>query len=314
MNCSNLFLHHVTLIDAAYIDQNGRPVGISIDPVFTVHGALNGDEQVVEDFGKVKKLIKELIDDRETGFDHKLLVDDTFWSVDSTEGRTTLSTLHLHVGVPDNAVRRVPRLLGSCTGVTNLLYARLEESITQYVNDALQTRGLPFTVSAYVPEPKPVDTTALLAAHGFNPNEACVSRIFRYTHGLPKSTSWGCQNILHGHTSFLVLAGGNHKQTSLAQLIASRLDQSYIYERELATYEDTLLNGTGLEYSTERGQFSLHLGMALSDRAIGLPAAPTIENIVEWVTLEYRRELQEAGVRFVGVSEGLWKGAYRHLI
>lgn len=310
---SNLFLHHVTLIDAAYIDQNGRPVGISVDPVFMVHGSLNGDEQVVEDFGKVKKLIKELIDDRETGFDHKLWVDDTFWSLNSADGRTTLSTLHLHVSVPDNAVRRIPGLLNACNWVTDLLYVWLGEALTQYVNEALQKSGLSFTVSVYVPEPAPVDTTALLAAHGFNPNEACVSRTFRYTHGLPKSTSWGCQNILHGHTSFLVLAGGNHRQTALAQLIAHRLDQSYIYERELATYEDTLLNGTGLEYSTERGQFSLHLGMVLSDRAIGLPVAPTIENIVEWVVSEYRRELQDAGVRFVGVSEGLWKGAYRTL-
>lgn len=150
----------------------------------------------------------------------------------------------------------------------------------------------------------------LLGMHGIDMVDADVVQ-FNYTHGLPKSTSWGCQNILHGHSSFLVLGGenGGFDQTELANTIAHSLNDSYLYDVNNEVETDA---GFGLSYTTERGCFSLLLSSspAYAVDTIALRAAPTIENIVTYIATTYAANLDAAGVTFLGISEGLWKGAH----
>ena len=72
MTNPTMFFSQPTVIDHAYIDQEGRVVGGSFNPDFLVTGEIDPKEKVVIDFGTGKKQIKALIDHKEFGYDHKL--------------------------------------------------------------------------------------------------------------------------------------------------------------------------------------------------------------------------------------------------
>jgi 6-pyruvoyl-tetrahydropterin synthase len=72
MSTSTLFLNKITVIDHALINREGLVQGGSYNLSVKVSGEVKGEEQVVVDFSKLKSSIKNLIDDTEKGYDHKL--------------------------------------------------------------------------------------------------------------------------------------------------------------------------------------------------------------------------------------------------
>ena len=84
-NIAELFLSDLTVVDHAYIDDSGNVVGGSFNPTFYVAGNVDPVEQVVVDFSTIKKDIKNIIDSRLIGFDHKL------WVIDGYSNVNTLS-------------------------------------------------------------------------------------------------------------------------------------------------------------------------------------------------------------------------------
>src|ERR1019366_4256422 len=104
-----MFLADVTVIDLAYITPIGTILGSSLSPKFVVSGDVTKDESVVVDFGKIKKKIKALIDDRDHGYDHKLWLFDNSdikpFVVKKEEEKLAVETDFLKLLLPEDAVR-----------------------------------------------------------------------------------------------------------------------------------------------------------------------------------------------------------------
>lgn len=317
---SSIFLSNVTLIDAAFIDQSGRAHGISVSPTLEVRGAVVGDEQVVVDFSACRKRLKALIDDKLEGYDHKLWVDANYTDVKASKGKTPdldtlrITTPHFDLGMPRNACRMINLHATRATAPSiEALLENVADDMSAYLTRSLSEFNVVVTVQLNVQDG--VDTTP---TYGI-PEGYVARRIhFSYTHGLPHSSSWGCQNILHGHTSFIDLV---HRDEAIATSIVDQLvrqirmhlDASYIYDK---AHAKAVHNGDtyvmGHAYKTERGSFCLEFSAASDVHQIGLDVAPTIENIVEYVAHRFDSSLQMAQVRTIAVSEGLWKGALIH--
>jgi 6-pyruvoyl-tetrahydropterin synthase len=310
-----MFLHNVTLIDAAYLHESGFPCGLSINPVFFVEGELSAEEQVVGDFSAVKKEIKDLIDDKESGFDHKLWVDTDVFTLEvgNDQGIATgkqevrLQTDYFTLSVPANALRRTPGLLDCAPRQYGwvALSNNISRLLADYLNIRFSEAGRSYRVSVHVPMPTAIDLSGIGAHYGISMRQF-DTLLFSYTHGLPKSSSWGCQNILHGHTSFVTLAGGGKGQHALLQEIHDYLYDAYVVDSHTQAHKRPGI----IRYTTDRGAFKLELSDKL--RTVVLDKAPTIENIVDHVAQKYARQLHEAGTTLLAISEGLWKGAHVH--
>lgn len=86
MNQSTLFIGNLTTIDYAYIHPTRYTIkGGSLNLSVEVTGDIEPVENVVVDFGTIKKKIKSLIDDKEEGFDHKLWVPENHGGVEDFE-------------------------------------------------------------------------------------------------------------------------------------------------------------------------------------------------------------------------------------
>ena len=106
---STMWLANLSIVDHAYIDDRGNVVGGSFNPSFLVSGKVDPTEQVVVDFSTIKKQIKQIIDDKETGFDHKLWFIDGFSNGTITEvdnDRIVITTPTATLGMPNNAIKR----------------------------------------------------------------------------------------------------------------------------------------------------------------------------------------------------------------
>lgn len=284
---NRLILSNVTSIDLAYLHEH-RLKGYSVTPVFEVSGPLNGQEQVVIDFGTCKKRIKEIIDHKFEGWDHKLI-----WSPDEivhTEVyrfTRTIETLQLVVSGPDNAFQRLEYKRGEfeSTFLAHLSKV-LSESLGLNVKASLPTSDRQFVYSM---------SSANKEGFSWDIQE------FSYTHGLQFSSSWGCQNIAHGHRS-LVVIGFNSPEAdetiALSKSIVDLLDDAYIANR------NARIASSVYEYLTPRGWFRLQM---LNQKIVEMDTEPTIENILQYtVHRVYRGSLSSA---VLGISEGRWKGS-----
>ena len=299
---STLFLTNVTCIDFAYINTRGCAVGKSVNPIIRVTGGVVTDEQVVVDFSKGKKAIKQHIDHKEYGIDHKLVVPvDMKNCIDYQDSTVTITTLELTVKLPKNAVYVASVLTNQAIdemGFEKAFALELEYFLNNKQPELLHS------ISIVQGHNQRYDILKALCPENVS---FMVEKSFSYTHGLAKSSSWGCQNILHGHSSFLVLYSNNPAMSNeikdLADMMATYIDQSYIVCKDhLGAIEDSPLE---ISYTAaERGDFRL----LTKDVVLPIPKEPTIENIVEFVLASYQDELTNLGVNYVAISEGLWKG------
>ena len=307
---SSMFLCDLTVVDHAYIDDHGKLIGGSFNPSFIISGEVDETEQVVVDFSTIKKDIKGLIDHKDFGFDHKLWVIDG-WSHVTTEIDTpyidyyTLKTPFNEFHVPFNAVRYIDR------------------SDASHYSTGEIGKALEFFVAAELNKMYPdveIHVTCINNTNRHTMAEDELGNIyttdFRYAHGLKDSTSWGCQNIAHGHLSYIQVMNYNNNITGLLNLrdaIVELAQENIIFvKRENVVFEDE--DTLGLRYeSHSRGQFSANLNKT-HQNIIVLDTETTIEHLVDFIADRLSDELQ-ALVKTSGdplllfVSEGLSKGA-----
>jgi 6-pyruvoyl-tetrahydropterin synthase len=315
MKTASMFLSELTVVDHAYIDDAGVVRGGSFHPSFLVSGPVDEVEKVVVDFSTVKKELKGLLDDDQQGFDHKL------WLIEGTskvtfkvygEGAETsddYQTPHARSNDPRRVRLTMPtgtldlpldavKLIAK-QGPTAYNLANAGVWFEQYLN-----KRLPATHPGVS-----VVCRNSTAKHVYDPSGGAISD-FRYVHGLKDSTSWGCQNIAHGHLSFLQLIGAKPDDEAqlkkLSGLIAQELQDAVFVRQEniLADKNGTLQLG----YGCERGKFSYDLDKS-GNRIVILPTETTIEFLTDYVRQRWNKELAQAGCRWLFVSEGLTKGA-----
>jgi hypothetical protein len=154
-------------------------------------------------------------------------------------------------------------------------------------------------------------TNQHLPFSGKSPGESLAKSTFTYVHGLKDSTSWGCQNISHGHLSYLILQSGNtyNVGSNISQLaadICDDIDKAVFINTENIVRDDS--DSITIEYTTPRGVFKATYSKSAYNTIV-LETETTVEHLVEYVCAKYERELQEAAVQIVYLSEGLSKGA-----
>lgn len=313
---STIFLHNVTHVDCAVVNPiTMKPHGLSFVPMFAVSGSTDNEEQVVEDFSSVKKRIKSLIDSKGQGYDHKLLV---FRFRDNQQSDALIN------GNQDftlNAMEDCGWLVNAPFNAFKAIYIDEPVDEDKYIDVIAKdmseylTRNLGLSVKVIVPPPVPVWPSGLpyLNVKG----TYTTHNSFSYTHGLPCSSSWGCQNVIHGHRSFVFLASTKYLQdgehygqdvvAEVLQSITSYLDGAYIVCQDHYVRAN---NTHFIRYKTkERGSFELRMAADEHTKVIVLPYEPTIENITDHIATVFEEDLAKAKVCTLAISEGLWKGA-----
>lgn len=299
---AKIAINNLTSVDYAYIAPDGQIRGDSFNVNVILSGEPTNDEHVVVDFGTAKKEIKALIDHPQTGFDHKLWVDPRWVTYGEVEGTVCVKTPFVNLVVPTDA-------LNICD--VGLLPEYL---ISGYLNSKL-----PYTVEVTAStEP------TVMRNYETDMYDWSEPVFFNYVHGLKDSSSWGCQNLAHGHLSFLQILWDermNPFEVARVTKYLAESSQNAIFIKKENVVENTCVPelktfSTKVEYSSNdrgvfKGTFSVRSDLIGQSRVCILDTETTIEYLVE----EFARTLQsicKEDMRFIKaifVSEGLNKGA-----
>jgi 6-pyruvoyl-tetrahydropterin synthase len=279
---SCLFVEHLCVIDCASLHPSRGLLGESWIVDVELEGGL--DEQgMVLDFGRVKPLIKSLIDET---VDHKLLV--------------PLRDPRLRYE-EEGAEARLWYRYGD-----GELYHRSPRSALCLIDRA--EISLP-AVEAYVAElcaaemPGNVSDVRITLREEDIPGPA-----YRYVHGLPKHDGH-CQRIAHGHRSRIEVFREGSRCEASERWLAERWRDIYLGSRQ-----DLVPAADGgacyhFRYRAPEGAFELIIG---KDRCEVLETASTVEQIAQHAARLLAE--REPGVRFrVRAYEGVRKGGIAHV-
>lgn len=325
---ASIFLTNVTVIDGAFVTERGMVEGASFNPKFVVTGPVTEDEQVVIDFGRIKKKLKEWIDDKAEGFDHKLwfceglslgtvrptLPSKSLGLSPSVAG-VVLTTPMLEAVGDDAYIRVIPDVPGTWAKLDQRrnLVSALRQEIHLFINEKL-AKEFPGVHAQVI-----LSTDA--SDMGFTLVDS--SRLwFRYSHGLRNSTSFGCQQPLHGHLSYLQLLKKNDNDfvpcpSSELFFVRKSLDDAVFVDRaNVANHED---RETRISYaSMSRGRFTVRYKTKSpsgpAHKVFVLDTETTVEHLAEWIKVTYWESLRRSGATHLAVSEGLTKGAIVELV
>jgi hypothetical protein len=347
---NSIYLCQPTVIDHAIINSNGCIVGGSCNPDFIISGKVDPVEQVVVDFSKIKKEVKAAVDDKFVGFDHKLWVVEhysdckIFLTINAQEvevsfdeynfklpfdTRVTIKTPYLEMELPLDAIRFMPN-------PTQRNLANVEEA-HEFIATSIEYHVLNTLTELHPHNSIEVECQYKCLPHIMGGTEEKGGlAVFKYTHPLPFSSSYGCQNIGHGHLSYIEVLGsdGCNEEALLTEIedLADRIDNYVFVNRNYVT-KVTTEHGTVLDYSyclhalpencwvtveyetPQRGYFRATYKICdKGHKLYFLDQDTTIENMLDWVLVGgLERVLKDHGATAFYMSEGLSKGAMRYL-
>lgn len=299
-------LRNITCLDHAYINGKGQVIGGSYHVSVDIGGKVDAQEQVVVDFSTIKKDLKAIIDAKEDGFDHKL------WWIPGfsnggiqflADGSVCIVTPALELTQPANSVRYFELEMPEGDDLLTHIQAELKNHIWKKL--LAKHPGVDITVDV-------VCTTSDFSIH---PNKVQ----FRYVHGLKNSTSWGCQNISHGHTSFAEWTYNEYFSETCEQCRAGVTSLMYAFQYlndAILIFDENIVNKDTfrtdefivVRYTTERGLFRAAYRRT-ANKFVVMPHETTIENILAWFKRVFKSSLEMAHVKEMFISEGLAKGA-----
>lgn len=287
----NLFVRDLTVIDSSYICEQRGIVGDSWIVDVAMYGELN-EMSMVLDFGRVKKQIKQLLDDH---IDHRLLIptqSDAVTFRPSTHGYSSLEvsrnskSIHLHC--PDEAY-----CLIDAKSITL-------DSITSHAHQILRSH-LPSNVTG-------IEITLR--------HENISGAFYHYTHGLKKHDG-NCQRIAHGHRSPVEIFIDGKRSTEKEHDFAKRWQDIYLGSKEdLVTISELSFAAKtenisdeshyAFQYTAPQGKFEL--AIAKSETEI-IPTDTTVELLACYIADEIKTMVnKEAAVKIIAY-EGVGKGA-----
>ena len=274
MSC--LFVEHLTVIDCAFLDAKRGLVGESWILDLELEGSLD-DQGMVQDFGLVKKKLKQAID---RSVDHRLIV----------PGKSAALKLHLGeggCGLTFEAASGPIEHISPATAVCVLpAEAVTAQALAEYLGQILQ-KQVPGNVT---------DVKVTLR------NEVIDGAYYHYTHGLKKHDGH-CQRIAHGHRSRLHVMVDGRRDEKLEQLWSQEWRDIYV-----GTSADVVSHGKGrmrFAYTSGEGEFELELPV---DRCVLLQTDSTVERIAEHIASRVAEERPQQKV-VVRAYEGVMKGA-----
>jgi len=302
MSNATLFLSDLSCVDHAYINDKGNVVGGSYNPSFLVHGKVDAHESVVVDFSTIKKDIKDIIDDKETGFDHKLWIIEGYsncsYKIDGSN--CTITTPTTTLSQPINSVK--------IFGGTEYEVGAIGREFASQVTRDLQIKypNVQITASCNNNVNNHIPFSVGLVKCGS----------FSYVHGLKDSTSWGCQNISHGHLSYVAIQYDDKEAPTfklvnecelgdVAAVCADIDNAVFINTANIISDSDNIV---AIAYTTPRGRFCAEYKKSAYN-IIYLETETTVEHLIEYVLARHGDRLHNTGARMLYVSEGLTKGA-----
>lgn len=285
-----LFVRDLTVIDSSYLCERRGMVGESWLVDIEMSGELN-EMSMLLDFGRVKKLIKSIIDEE---VDHKLLVPTGCGLVQLDErdnGECTVDLLRpgrsIHLRCPSQAFALIPG-------------AQIDkESVTRYLLGVLAER-LPGNIK---------DLALTLR------QERIEGAFYHYSHGLKKHDG-NCQRIAHGHRSPIEILVDGERDEELELNWAERWadiylgteeDQVALSELELSDLAKTQLgeHHLGFKYVAPQGLFQLAMPAAEVEM---IDTDTTIELLAHYIAREVKKQVGDKFVKIVAY-EGVGKGA-----
>ena len=224
METASIYWDTFTFVDHALRFPDGRVLGNSFGLSAVVEGPIETEEGVVIDFSTGKKTLKSIIDGP-LGVDHKLWhlfdpVEGSYPDTVDSVARLSKQSWDLH-SWPTDANFSLPLSPDELEDLSfyddfleyqyiDMVTKKALDFITPYVRSKLSMElGVPVQVTL-IPEKHPF--VRFIRDKDASPKlERLSIQHFRYTHGLPYSTSYGCQNMMHGHLSALRLLCPDHK-------------------------------------------------------------------------------------------------------
>ncbi|AIW14251.1 6-carboxytetrahydropterin synthase [Vibrio tubiashii] len=287
----NLFVRDLTVIDSSYICEQRGVVGDSWIVDVIMSGELN-EMSMVLDFGRVKKQIKQLVDEF---VDHRLLIPVQNAAIVYKPSKTGYSTLDvlrgeksIHLNCPNEAYCLIDAEAVTIESITKHVYQILRNNLPSNVT------GLEITLR----------------------HENIAGAFYHYTHGLKKHDG-NCQRIAHGHRSpiEIILDGerDNDKEVAFAKrwediYLGSKEDQVSVSTLNLSEGAKAISDEShyGFRYTAPQGEFEL--AIAKSETEI-LPTDTTVELLAGYIAGEVKPTVAEGQSLQVIAYEGVGKGA-----
>ena len=287
----NLFVRDLTVIDSSYICEQRGVVGDSWIVDVIMSGELN-EMSMVLDFGRVKKQIKQLVDEF---VDHRLLIPVQSAAIVYKPSKTGYSTLDvlrgeksIHLNCPNEAYCLIDAEAVTTESMTKHVYQILRNNLPSNVT------GLEITLR----------------------HENIAGAFYHYTHGLKKHDG-NCQRIAHGHRSPIeIIVDGeraNDKEVAFAKrwediYLGSKEDQVSVSTLNLSESAKAISDEShyGFRYTAPQGEFEL--AIAKSETEI-LPTDTTVELLAGYIADEVKPTVAEGQSLQVIAYEGVGKGA-----
>lgn len=288
-----LFVRDLTVIDSSYLCERRGMVGESWLVDIEMSGELN-EMSMLLDFGRVKKLIKSIIDEE---VDHKLLVP------------TECSLVHVHALENDESTvdllrpGRAIHLRCPTQGFAFIPAPQVDkESVTRYLLGVLAKR-LPGNI-------KELSLTLR--------SERIEGAFYHYSHGLKKHDG-NCQRIAHGHRSPVEILVDGERDEELEFNWAERWADIYLgteedrvalgelalSERAEASLKEGDAHYIGFKYVAPQGLFQLAMPAAEVEM---IDTDTTIELLAHYIAREVKKQVGDKFVKIVAY-EGVGKGA-----
>lgn len=283
-----LFVKDLTVIDFSYLCAKRGMVGESWIVDVVLSGGLD-EQNMVLDFAKVKRTIKDTIDDIA---DHRLLIptacSEVRWQQqgDRVWMDFTSEKGDIHLACPEQAFALIP-----------------SEEITFDSVDTFLKKALTEVL------PNNVEGISLILR-----NEEHATPFYHYTHGLKKHDG-NCQRIAHGHRSPIHIYENGVAATQWDDYWAERWQDIY-----LGSEEDIVPIGTlslsvqtqvsdkthfGFHYQAPQGDFQLAISKACCDI---IPHDTTVELLADFIANTLSEKVPTSHFKVVAF-EGVGKGA-----
>ncbi|KKO46549.1 6-pyruvoyl tetrahydropterin synthase [Arsukibacterium ikkense] len=283
-----LFVNSLTVIDFSYLDLKRGMVGESYIVDTELHGSLD-DTAMVFDFAKVKKVIKQAIDQL---VDHKLALPALCPALTTTvQAANTLVRYQSQRGVislasPAEAFALIPSQQIN------------EQSVADYLEQQIKPL-LPANVERLKLTLRP---------------EASTGFYYHYSHGLKKHDG-NCQRIAHGHRSTIQIYVDGMLSPRLNKLWSERWQDRYLGSA-VDRVDSTALQHISSEaddycfrYQASQGWFELVMPKSHCDI---VPCDTTVECLAEYIAGELKG-LDQSKTYKVVAYEGVAKGAIAQL-
>ncbi|MGL6569802.1 6-carboxytetrahydropterin synthase [Aeromonas caviae] len=288
-----LFVRDLTVIDSSYLCERRGMVGESWLVDIEMSGELN-EMSMLLDFGRVKKLIKSIIDEE---VDHKLLVP------------TECPLVHVHALDSDESTvdllrpGRAIHLRCPAQGFAFIPAPQVDkESVTRYLLGVLAKR-LPGNIK---------DLSLTLRS------ERIEGAFYHYSHGLKKHDG-NCQRIAHGHRSPVEILVDGERDEELEFNWAERWADIYLgteedrvalgelalSERAEASLKEGDAHYIGFKYVAPQGLFQLAMPAVEVEM---IDTDTTIELLAHYIAREVKKQVGDKFVKIVAY-EGVGKGA-----